>query len=132
MPREMPLALTEIRPAGRTGKANSQGARARATERERIVAAIPPQSVRVALDEHGTLLTTQQLAARLQDWMMNTREACFLIGGADGLDEKLKQDADFVLSLSRLTMPHALARVVLVEQLYRAISIMRNHPYHRE
>ena len=132
MPRELPVVLTEIRPAGRTGKAAALAARARAAERERIIAAMPSQSVKVALDEHGKTLTTVQLASQLQDWMAEVRDVCFVIGGADGLDESVKESANLVLSLSRLTMPHALARVVLVEQLYRAASIMRNHPYHRE
>lgn len=132
MPRELPVVLTEIRPAGRTGKAAALAARARAAERDRILASIPSHSVKVALDEHGKTLTTTQLANQLQDWMAQGRDVCFVIGGADGLDEGVKESADLVFSLSRLTMPHALARVVLVEQLYRATSIMRNHPYHRE
>ncbi len=132
MPRELPVVLTEIRPAGRIGKAAVNTAHARAAERDRIVAAIPPHSVKVALDEHGKTLTTAQLANQLQDWMLEGRDVCFIIGGADGLDEGVKESANLVFSLSRLTMPHALARVVLVEQLYRAASIMRNHPYHRE
>jgi 23S rRNA (pseudouridine1915-N3)-methyltransferase len=132
MPREMPMVLTELRAAARTGKDGAQSARARATERDRIIAAIPPHGVQVALDERGETLTTVQLANRLQDWMVSARDVCFIIGGADGLDDGLKKGADLVFSLSRLTMPHALARVVLIEQLYRATSILRNHPYHRE
>lgn len=132
MPRELPVVLTEIKPAGRSGKAAVQAAHARAVERDRIVAAIPAHSVKVALDEQGKTLTTAQLANQLQDWMLEGRDVCFIIGGADGLDEGVKESANLVFSLSRLTMPHALARVVLVEQLYRAASIMRNHPYHRE
>jgi len=132
MPREMPVVLTEIRAGGRTGKGAAQGIRARVTERDRIIAAIPSHGVKVALDERGKTLTTAQLAAQIQDWMVDARDVCFLIGGADGLDESLKEGANLVFSLSKLTMPHALARVVLVEQLYRATSIMRNHPYHRE
>ncbi|KPK54393.1 MAG: 50S rRNA methyltransferase [Thiotrichales bacterium SG8_50] len=132
MPRELPVVLTAIRPAGRAGKAAEPAARTRAAERDRILAAIPSSSVKVALDEHGKTLTTVQLASQLQNWMAEGRDVCFVIGGADGLDEGVKESADLVFSLSRLTMPHALARVVLVEQLYRAASIMRNHPYHRE
>jgi 23S rRNA (pseudouridine1915-N3)-methyltransferase len=77
-------------------------------------------------------MTTMKLAGRLEKWMAQGRDVCFLIGGADGLDETIVHDADLVLSLSSLTMPHALVRVVLAEQLYRAHSIIRNHPYHRE
>ena len=132
MPRELPVVLTEIRPAGRTGKGQAQAARARVTERDRVLAAIPPLGVKVALDEYGKTMTTAQLAGQLEKWMGDGRDVCFLIGGADGLDKELTENADLVFSLSRLTMPHALARVVLIEQLYRATSIIRNHPYHRE
>lgn len=132
MPRELPVVLTEVRPAPRTGKNAAQIDRARAIEAERIVAAIPSDGVKVALDERGKAITTAQLADRLEDWMGHGRDVCFLIGGADGLDETVRDRADLVLSLSKLTMPHALVRVVLAEQLYRAISIIRNHPYHRE
>jgi 23S rRNA (pseudouridine1915-N3)-methyltransferase len=132
MPRELPVVLTEVRPAARAGKNVAQIDRARATEADRILAAIPSDSVKVTLDERGKMITTTELAARLEDWMSHGRDVCFLIGGADGLDDTVRDRADLVLSLSRLTMPHALVRVVLAEQLYRAISIIRNHPYHRE
>ena len=132
MPRELPVILTEIRPAARTAKNASQIDRARATEAERILAAVPPNGVKVALDERGKTITTTQLAGRLEEWMSLGQDVCFLIGGTDGLDDALKDRADVVLSLSKLTMPHALVRVVLAEQLYRAISIIRNHPYHRD
>ena len=115
----------------RTGHNAPQIARARATERDRIVAAIPPGSVKVALDERGETMTTAQLAGRLEEWMTRGRDICFLIGGADGLDNEIRGSADLVFSLSRLTLPHALVRVVLAEQLYRATSIIRGHPYHR-
>jgi len=132
MPRALPVILTEIRPAVRKGGSTDQVARVRAAERDRILAAIPSGGVKVALDEHGTMMTTSQFADRLEGWMNNGRDICFLIGGADGLDEAVKDGADLVFSLSRLTMPHALVRVVLAEQLYRAVSVTRNHPYHRE
>jgi len=132
MPRELPVILTEVRPALRKGNSADHGTRARAAERDRILAAIPSGGVKVALDEHGEMMTTSQLAGRLEEWMNHGRDICFLIGGADGLDEEIKSGADLVFSLSRLTMPHALVRVVLAEQLYRAMSVTRNHPYHRE
>ena len=132
MPRELPVVLTEVRPAARAGKSAAQIDRARATEADRILAAIPSDSVKVALDERGKTITTAELAGRLEDWMSHGRDVCFLIGGADGLDDAVSDRADLALSLSRMTMPHALVRVVLAEQLYRAISIIRNHPYHRE
>ena len=132
MPRELPVVLTEIRPAVRVRNHAAQTKRVRESEGERILAAVPPNGVKVALDERGKTMTTTDLANRLNEWMGQGRDVCFLIGGVDGLDEAVKNQADLVLSLSRLTMPHALVRVVLAEQLYRAISIIRNHPYHRE
>ncbi|UCD69888.1 MAG: 23S rRNA (pseudouridine(1915)-N(3))-methyltransferase RlmH [Betaproteobacteria bacterium] len=132
MPRELPIVLTELRPVVRASKNAAQINRARAKEAVRILAAIPSDGVKVALDEHGKTITTAQLAGRLENWMSRGQDVCFLIGGADGLDEAVKNRADLIVSLSRLTMPHSLIRVVLAEQLYRAISIIRSHPYHRD
>jgi 23S rRNA (pseudouridine1915-N3)-methyltransferase len=84
------------------------------------------------LDERGTDLTTVKLAQRLEDWMREGGDTAFIIGGADGIDEELKQRADAMIRLSSLTLPHAMARLVLCEQLYRAVSVVKNHPYHRE
>jgi len=84
------------------------------------------------LDERGTQATTRELAAWLQDWMAEGLSPAFIIGGADGLDAAVKSRAVKVLGLSRLTLPHALARVMLVEQLYRAVCIIKGHPYHRD
>ncbi|NIO39685.1 MAG: 23S rRNA (pseudouridine(1915)-N(3))-methyltransferase RlmH [Burkholderiales bacterium] len=131
MPRGMPIVLTEIRPTARSGDSVAQISRALASEGNRILAAIPSGGVKVALDERGKTITTAELALRLECWMSQGCDVCFMIGGADGLDDAVKDRADLVLSLSRLTMPHALVRVVLTEQLYRAISIIRKHPYHR-
>lgn len=86
----------------------------------------------VVLDERGTDLTTVKLAQRLEDWMREGGDTAFIIGGADGIDEELKQRADAMIRLSSLTLPHAMARLVLCEQLYRAVSVVKNHPYHRE
>ena len=129
MPRELPIMLTEVRPAVHGG---SSANRARQTEAERILAAVPSGGVKVALDERGKAISTAQLASQIEDWMTQGRDICFLIGGADGLDDAVKSKADLVLSLSNMTLPHALVRVVLAEQLYRAMSIIRNHPYHRQ
>jgi 23S rRNA (pseudouridine1915-N3)-methyltransferase len=101
-------------------------------ERERVEAALPAGVMKVALDERGTLLRTTELAKRITRWREGGRDVAFIIGGADGLAEGIKRSADFVWSLSPLTLPHGLARVVLAEQLYRAVSILHNHPYHRE
>jgi len=132
MPRELPIVLTEIRPADHSGNSAALIARARQNEGERILAAVPSGGVKVALDERGKAISTAQLASQIEDWMAQGRDVCFLIGGADGLADAVKSNADLVLSLSSMTMPHALVRVVLAEQLYRAMSIIRNHPYHRQ
>ena len=132
MPRELPIVLTEIRPADHSGNSAALIARARQAEGERILAAVPSGGVKVALDERGKTISTAQLASQIESWMTEGRDVCFLIGGADGLDDTVKHDADMVLSLSSMTLPHALVRVVLAEQLYRAMSIIRNHPYHRQ
>jgi 23S rRNA (pseudouridine1915-N3)-methyltransferase len=132
MPRELQIQLVEIKPARRTGDSAGEIRRARAEEASRILAAAPTDSVKIALDERGKTLTTANLAKRLAGWMEQGRDLSFIIGGADGLAEQLKHSADLLLSLSALTLPHALARVVLAEQLYRAVSLIRNHPYHRD
>jgi 23S rRNA (pseudouridine1915-N3)-methyltransferase len=103
-----------------------------AAERARIEAAIPKGSRIVALDERGTVLTTTGLAARLKAWQLESDDVALVIGGPDGLDPAFRQAADDRIRLSDMTLPHAMARVLLVEQLYRAWSINANHPYHRE
>ena len=134
MPREARIQLTEIKPAPRSRQAPSAAALARILEAEksRLVAALPPGCVRIALDERGKPLSTADLARRLTAWMQGGRDVAFLIGSADGLDQELKADADLLLSLSAMTLPHAMVRVLLAEQLYRAVSMIQNHPYHRE
>lgn len=130
MPPDVPLALVEIRPGHRV--AGEDGARARQIEAERILAALPPGCVPVVLDERGMQVTTRELAGWLETWMAEGTAPAFIIGGADGLDERVKARARKTLGLSKLTLPHALARVVLVEQLYRATCIIKGHPYHRD
>ena len=103
-----------------------------AAERERIEAAIPRGTRIVALDERGTPLTTMALANKLKDWQLASDDVALVIGGPDGLDPGFKQAAHERIRLSDLTLPHAMVRVLLVEQLYRAWSINANHPYHRE
>jgi 23S rRNA (pseudouridine1915-N3)-methyltransferase len=85
----------------------------------------------IALDEAGTLISSDELATEMKSWLNDTPHVALLIGGADGLTERCKNESDHVWSLSRLTLPHALVRVVLVEQLYRAWTILQGHPYHR-
>ena len=101
-------------------------------ERERIRAAITPGSHIVALDESGSALGTVALARRLEQWQLAGDDVAFVIGGPDGLDPDFKQAAHERIRLSDLTLPHAFARVLLLEQLYRAWSITANHPYHRQ
>lgn len=129
MPREARLELLEIKPEKRApGKAAQQILEA---ERERIKSAMPQRCVNVVLDERGRGSTTEQLAQALAGWMRDGGDVAFVIGGADGLHEDVRRGADRLLSLSPMTLPHGLARVVLAEQLYRALTIIRHHPYHR-
>ena len=103
-----------------------------AAERERIEAAIPRGTRVVALDERGTSLTTKALAERLKGWQLGGDDVALVIGGPDGLDPTFRQAAHERIRLSDLTLPHAMVRVLLIEQLYRAWSVNAGHPYHRE
>ncbi len=129
MPRELPLAVTEIKPEPRGSKTREQ---LLAAEKTRLDAALQGYGRIVVLDERGADLTTLKLAGRLEAWMREGGDTAFVIGGADGIDEALKQRADDCIRLSSLTLPHAMARLILCEQLYRAVSVVKNHPYHRE
>ena len=129
MPRELPASVTEIKPEPRGSKTREQ---LLAAEKLRIREALSSGSRIVVLDEKGDDLTTHKLAKRLETWMLDGRDVALLIGGADGLDEEFKQQADDRLRLSSLTLPHGMARLLLCEQLYRAVSVLKNHPYHRE
>ena len=130
MPPDWPLQLVEIKPGHRV--AGEDGARARQQEAERLLAAVPAGAELIALDERGAQLSTRELADWLQTWQDEGVAPAFVIGGADGLDEALKRRAKKTLGLSKLTLPHALARVMLIEQLYRAMCILKGHPYHRD
>jgi 23S rRNA (pseudouridine1915-N3)-methyltransferase len=103
-----------------------------AAERARIEAAIPKGARVIALDERGSNLSTQALAQRLTDWQLGGGDVALIIGGPDGIDPAFRQQAHERIRLSDMTLPHAFARVLLIEQLYRAWSINANHPYHRE
>ena len=95
--------------------------------------ALPPGSITIVLDERGEALSSSKLAKKLEGWRDGgKREVRFLIGGADGHDEELRSSADLLLSFGPQTWPHLLARAMLAEQLFRATSILANHPYHRE
>lgn len=129
MPRELAASVSEIKPEARGSKTREQ---LLAAEKTRIRDALPSTCRIVVLDEKGEDLTTLKLARRLEVWMQDGRDVALLIGGADGLDEEFKQQAADRLRLSSLTLPHGMARLLLCEQLYRAVSVLKNHPYHRE
>ena len=129
MPRELPLSVVEIKPEPRGTKSREQLLSA---EKTRLQAALQGFPRTIVLDERGMDLTTLQLAQRFEAWMREGGDTAFVIGGADGIDDEIKTRADAMLRLSSLTLPHAMARLVLCEQLYRAMSVVRNHPYHRE
>ncbi len=129
MPPELRLELKAVKTEPRGSKTV---ATLMAAERERIEAAVPKGARVVALDERGTPLTTAALAARLKAWPLENDAVALVIGGPDGLDPAFRQAAHERIRLSDLTLPHAMVRVLLVEQLYRAWSINAGHPYHRE
>ena len=129
MPADCRLQLKEIKPVDRSG--SKTAATAMAIERERIEAALPKGARIIALDERGRDLSSVQLSQQLTHWQQDGRDVALVIGGADGLDAGFKAQADMLLRLSSLTLPHGMVRVVLAEQLYRAWTITQNHPYHR-
>lgn len=129
MPRELPLAVVEIKPEPRGSKTREQ---LLAAEKARLQTALQGYGRVVVLDERGADLTTMKLAQRLEEWMREGGDTALIIGGADGIDDELKQRAHDTIRLSSLTLPHAMARLILCEQLYRAVSVIKNHPYHRE
>src|SRR5512146_579691 len=132
MPREARLVLREVKAESRgTGVASPQTVeRVLRAESRRITAALPPDCHTVVLDERGSGFSTRQLAENIGRWRHEGRDIAFVIGGADGIADELKREANMLWSLSPLTLPHGLVRVVLAEQLYRAVSILNNHPYH--
>jgi 23S rRNA (pseudouridine1915-N3)-methyltransferase len=128
-PPELKLELKALKAEPRNGKTPAQ---CMAAEAQRFDAALPKGVRRVVLDERGQRLGTTQLAERLRFWLGDGRDVALLIGGPDGLDPGIKASADETLRLSDLTLPHAFARVLLAEALYRAWSVTTGHPYHRE
>lgn len=130
MPSELSIELREIAPSKRTKRESGQ--RHLEDEARRLIAAIPNGARVVALDERGATWTTLELARRIERWMQDGRALALLIGGADGLSPACIEAAEHRWSLSPLTLPHGLARIVVAEQLYRASTILRRHPYHRE
>jgi 23S rRNA (pseudouridine1915-N3)-methyltransferase len=128
-PSELKVELKAVKTEPRSSKTLDT---IHAAERERIEAAIPRGCRIVALDERGTNLTTVALAAKLKHWQLEADDVALVIGGPDGLCPEFKKQAHERIRISDLTLPHAMVRVLLVEQLYRAWSINANHPYHRE
>lgn len=129
MPREARITLIEVKPEKREGGKTTE--QVLAAEATRIEAVLPIGSEVIVLDERGVTLSTKQLADWLRGTMAEGHDMAFVIGSADGLHPRIKQHAKRLTSLSALTLPHGLARVLLAEQLYRAMSLIQNHPYHR-
>lgn len=129
MPRQAQFSVEEIVPGLRKGRGTAATAREQEADRLRKRAA--GAAVTIALDERGRQWTSVQLAERLRGWLDTAPQVALLIGGADGLTDEIRDAADSVWSLSSLTLPHGLVRVVLAEQLYRAWTIIDGHPYHR-
>ena len=128
MPREATIELVELKPDKRA--AGKSGEQVREAEAVRILEAAG-KDLLIALDEHGQQLTTLKLAEKFKGWLAGGRDVALVIGGADGLHPDVKQRADWLWSLTPLTLPHGMVRVLLAEQLYRAWSVINNHPYHR-
>ena len=129
LPAECRLRLTEVA-AGKRGK-NADIGRIRRDESERLLAAIPKGARVVALEVDGQAWSTTKLSRQLEHWMADGQDLALLVGGPDGLTDQARAIATQQWSLSPLTLPHPLVRVILAEQLYRAWSMLRNHPYHR-
>ena len=130
MPREFPLNLVEIPPQRRTR--NADIGRIREMECRKLLDALPRGCRCIALDERGERWTTRELAARIEAWLADGRDVALLAGGPDGLGRACLQGAETHWSLSPLTLPHPLVRVLVAEQLYRAWSLLQGHPYHRD
>jgi 23S rRNA (pseudouridine1915-N3)-methyltransferase len=128
-PSELKVELKAVKTVPRGSRTVEQ---LMAAERKRIEEAIPKGTRIVALDERGTALTTVALASKLKDWQLGGTDVALVIGGPDGLEPAFRQAAHERIRISDLTLPHAMVRVLLIEQLYRAWSINANHPYHRE
>lgn len=129
MPRELSIEIIEIKPEKRAAGNSTENIQL--IEAKRILEAVGKDYL-IACDENGQELATLQLADKLKNWQYLARDVSIVIGGADGLHASLKQQADWIWGLSKLTLPHAFVRVLLCEQLYRAFSVTQNHPYHRE
>ena len=130
LPREWKFRLDRIATVRRAK--NDKSNSAMEAEGEKILAKIDPNEQVVMLDERGKQMTSLALASRLADWQSDGRDLCFVIGGPDGVPATCRERANFIWSLSDLTLPHGIARVLFAEQMYRAWSLQMGHPYHRE
>ena len=130
MSQEVTIELLKIKPEKRSK--NIKISQLLCAEAKRIHAVLPPKCRTIVMDESGRHWSTVKLADSISSWMRNGGDTAFIIGGADGLDLEIKKSADEVLALSALTLPHGLVRVLLAEQLYRAVSLIKQHPYHRK
>lgn len=135
LPHEMDVSIREV--AIEKRRKSQSVEKLRQLETQRLIESVPANDLVVVLDEKGQAVTTQKLAAKLKDWQIEARNVSFLIGGPDGFDfslieKKQKKLPDWRWSLSELTFPHPMVRVILAEQIYRAWSILAGHPYHRD
>lgn len=129
LPPHLSLKLIEIPPGRRTARGDN--ARAITDEAEQLLKASAGADIRIALDEHGREWSSEELAVALRAWQDRSADVALLIGGPDGLHDTCRDACERVWSLSALTFPHGLVRIVLAEQLYRAWTILQGHPYHR-
>lgn len=129
LPKSCALNLIEL-PMAQRGKSGSVD-KYKQEEAKRILAAVPKGAKLIVLDEYGQQVTTKQLADRLEDWLGSGQDVALIVGGPDGLEKSLIQQAEWKWGLSKLTMPHPMVRIMVAEQIYRAYSIINNHPYHR-
>jgi len=130
LPKSCAIKLVELPMAqrGKTGSADKY----KAEEAKKILAAMPKGAQLIVLDEHGQQVTTKGLALKLEDWLASGQDVALVVGGPDGLEQSLIQQAQWKWGLSKLTMPHPMVRILVAEQIYRAYSVINNHPYHRE
>lgn len=129
LPREWSFQVQEVKPDARTSGVTKE--KVQAVEAQRLRAAAAKGARLVALDERGDAWSTQQFANWMRRWQQDGRDIAFLIGGADGLDPELRAAAEQRVSLSAMTLPHGLVRVLVIEQLYRVSALLSGHPYHR-
>jgi len=130
LPKSCAIKLVELPMAqrGKTGSADKY----KAEEAKKILVAIPKGAQLIVLDEHGQQVTTKGLAEKLEGWLASGQDIALVVGGPDGLEQSLIQQARWKWGLSKLTMPHPMVRILVAEQIYRAYSVIQNHPYHRE